>query len=250
MTTTAEPSTAQTPRPVTARARRRAWAEANVRLWWMSALAIGFVAAWLVSAEVIDGLSKRARLRSGIPVVATIDTVAGKAVRTRGTPMNVRLRYTVKGADIVDTQEKTIEATSGADVIRGGDTLPIRVDPNDLTQWIEDRPPPSMLGSLGISLAILPIALLLLLVAFVKRNSVLGVWRDGQPDVATVVSHKSSSLSPASQLLSVTLDGDASKRVVTLLHPRRLGRLNPGDILAVVAPPGKPQRAIETAAYA
>ena len=115
MTTTAEPSTAQTPRPITARARRRAWAEPNVRLWWMSALAIGFVSLWLVSAEVIDGLSKRAKLRSGIPVVATIDTVAGKAVRTRGTPMNVRLRYTVNGVDIVDTQEKTIEATDGSE---------------------------------------------------------------------------------------------------------------------------------------
>jgi hypothetical protein len=250
MTTTAEPSTAQIPRPVTPRARRRAWAETNVRLWWLSALAVGFVALWLVSAEIIDGLNKRAKLRSGIPVIATIDTVAGKAVRTRGTPMNVRLRYSVNGVDIVDTQEKTIEATSGADVIRGGDTLPIRVDPNDLTQWIEDRPPASILGSIGISLAILPIALLLLLVAFVKRNAVLSVWRNGEPDVATVVASKSSSLAPASQLLSVTLDKDASKRVVRMLHPRGAGLLSPGDNLAVVAPPGKPQRAIETALYA
>lgn len=248
--TSVAPVLPDAPRPITPAARRRSWAEASVRLWWMSAIAIALIVIYLTATQIMAGVRDRALLRSGIPVTATIEGITGRHQQTRGTPVPVRLSYTLPdGREFVDATETFLEATSNETVLHTKDPLPIRVDPNDPTRWTEDRAPGSIFQSLGVSVALLPVVAVLLLLAWLRRKSVLAVWRTGEPSEAAVVSEKTSALAPGSQLLSISLMNDPGKRVVSLLHPRKAGVLSNGDALWVIAPPGKPQRAIEAKLY-
>ncbi|MBA3273950.1 MAG: hypothetical protein H0T11_08795 [Chthoniobacterales bacterium] len=238
------------PRPLNAAARQRSWAEAGVRLWWMSAIAIALIVAYLTAARVLSSIRDRSLQRSGIPVIATIERIAGRHQQSRGTPVPVKLSYTLPdGRQFIDATEHLLDATNNEVILRAKDPLPIRVDPMDPTRWTEDRDRGSIFRSLGVSIALLPIVLLLLLLAMLRRRSVLAVWRSGEPSEAVVLSQKSSALAPASQLVSISLVNDLERRVVSVLHPRKAGVLSKGDTLWVVAPQGKPHRAIEAKLY-
>jgi hypothetical protein len=240
------------PRAVTPVGARRAWAEAGVRLWWMSALAIGALMLYLITSELIGELRQRALLRSGIAVTATIEEIAGRTrhQQTRVNPVPVRLRYALEdGREFRDSVEHVLEPTNDGSVIHAHDPLPIRVDPSDPTRWTEDRAPGSLLASMGIGVGLLPLVVLLMALALVRRQGVLRVWRDGELSEATVLSQRSSALAPGSQQLGISLASDPSHRVVALLHPRRAGIVNDGDKLHVIAPAGKPHKAIEAALY-
>lgn len=248
--TTAAPDLPAVPRPITSAARHRSWAEAGVRLWWMSAIAIALIVVYLTATQILSSIRARALLRSGIPITATIEDIPGRHQQTRGTPVPVRLTYTLPdGRQFTDATVHLLDVTSNDVVLRPKDPLPIRVDPNDPARWTEDRERGSIFRSLGVSLALLPVVLVLLLLAMLRRKSALAVWRSGELSDAIVLGQKSSALAPASQLLSISLINDPGKRVVTILHPRKAGVLSNGDTLCVLAPPGKPHRAIEAKLY-
>lgn len=244
------PSILAPPRPITSTARRRAWAEPGVRLWWMSAIAVTLVIVYLVASRALEHLQRAALLEEGIAVTAHIEQIVGRHQQTRATPVPVRLRYALPdGRQFIDTAVTPLEATSNEDVLHVDDPLPIRVDPQNPARWTEDRPPRSFFASIGIAAALLPLVILLFLLAWMKRRSVLAVWRNGEATQAAVLGQKASALAPRSQLLSISLANDPENRVVSLLHPRKVGELSKGDSIVVVAPPGKPQKAVEASLY-
>ena len=240
------------PRAVTPRARRRAWAEPGVRLWWMTALLVLLIATYVAAARGYAAWRQRQLLADGIPVTARVERARNTQIRhvhTRDVPVPVRLAYELPdGRAHADTNNVDLTPAPGMKVTVG-DELAVRVDPDDPSRWVEDRPPMPWWRDLGMALLLVPLAAALAGVALLRRRGVLATWQSGEPAEAVVVAHGQSALSPGSQALRLTLKDGADKRIFTLLHPRRAGILSPGDTVWVISPPGKPHRSIEAALY-
>ena len=57
------------------------------------------------------------------------------------------------------------------------------------------------------------------------------------------------SLAPLSRAVACVLSDGSDKRVITVYVPQRVAKLNKGDAITLVVPPGNPGRSLAAAAY-
>lgn len=245
---TTPPSAA--PRELTSRVRRRSWVEPRVRVWWMLAAALIAVAGYFVAVQLARSAQDRWLINNGTAVQAKVLDANGNPLQNKNYPPEDRavfkLRYEIAGKTPVEmtTQLKDQRAA----VITGGH-VKLFVDPNNPSRWT-DRTEIDLAHDTLVGVMLAPIALILLIVAFVKRAGILRVWRTGAPLRAIVVDARQTAAAPLSRLVRFTPGGTGGKRIFTTLIPARLGAPRPGDAIWLIAPENRPRQAIVPAAYA
>lgn len=239
------------PREITARARSRAWAEASVRLWWLSAIVIGLIAAYLAVTQLAGALAERRLIEHGHAVEATVielDQTRSRMTRpiSRDVTREIVLRYHVPGIDEPLEVKGRLDARPG-EVVQVGQPMQIRVDPSNPRRWTDrTRAKPWLVEMTSVALLV-PLVAVLLLVAFLRRAAVLRVWRNEPALEAVVVDVVNSAIAPRSRIVRLTLTGDS--RVFTTLYPVRAGIPVVGETISVVAPPGRPHKAVVAKLY-
>ena len=241
------------PRPITARARQRAWAEAPVRLWWLSAVVIGLIALYVAATQISGALADRRLIEQG----HVIDAKVIELDQSRSTMMrpmdrssvldNVLLQYDVPGSGPQEARGR-LDPRPG-ETVRVGQTLQIRVDPANPRRWTDRTRARSWLAEMTSVALLAPLVVLLLIVAFVRRAAVLRVWRNEPSAEAVVVDAAHSAMAPRSRTLRMTLTGGADNRVFTTLYPVHAGVPAVGETVWVVAPKGRPGKAVVARLY-
>ncbi|MGF1634706.1 MAG: DUF3592 domain-containing protein [Phycisphaerae bacterium] len=234
------------PRAPTARARQRSWGEQPVRLWALTAVVLLLATVVVTITSTSNALRIRELLTQGIEAEATIITFIGTRTPSfaRNQAPSARIEYVIDGRTF-DAQD---ELPSGPGQWRVGDTVPIRVDPQDPMNF--DYP-----GGVGWWTAmvkiilVLPFALLVTVVAFVKRRGMMKLWRDGEVAEAEVVAVKQTALAPLSSYVGFRYSYGYDNRVYHLYWPNKLGRLEPGDVLNVLRPKDKRRPAVAAGAW-
>lgn len=239
------------PRPVTPRARRRAWAEGSVRLWWMSAIVIGLIASYLAVTQLADALANRRLIEQGHLVEATVvELDQTRSTMTRPMDRNfsreVVLQYTPPGGVEQEVRGR-LDARPG-ETVQVGQTMKIRVDPANPRRWTDRSRAKAWLAEMTSVALLVPLVAALLVVALLRRAAILRVWREEPASEAVVVDTAHSAMAPRSRALRLTIKGDT--RVFSTLYPLRAGVPAVGETLWVVAPPGKPQKAVVAGLYA
>ena len=226
------------PRPMLPRVRRRAWAEPTVRFWWVLAIVL-LVLAPFVGAGPFRQWQKLSKLASEPPVKAKIlrtdrETVNGRPVMA-GAPVQI---------EIASTPPRqlwgTLDGWTNGPLPRIGDTIDIRVDPDDATAWAVVHKVPSMLSALATGLAIAAIAVIPLLIAFLLRSRVLKTWRLGEVREAAVVGQQQTALAPGAYAMRcVWIDDEASGK------GNRGGKATPDRSIFRVFVPKRTQPAVD-----
>lgn len=236
------------PREIGPRAARRGWLEGRVRVWWMAGGVLLMIGMWLIAWQLIGVFEDRDLIRNGVLVTADI-THANDSTRLAAHNPEDRAVYTFTFT-MPDQREHTIHSRlpNQREALGPASTVELYVDPANLDRWT-DRTEINILRDAMLGFALLPIGGLLLGAAALQRKWVLSTWRTGVAQEALVVNRRNSPIAPMSQTLELTLADGQDRRVFTAVVPTRLGTLEPGDMLWVVAPPQRPQQAVVAALY-
>lgn len=170
-----------------------------VRFWWLLALAL-VVLAPFVGAGPFKQYQRLSKLASQPGVAARVvrtdrDTVIGRPVLT-GTPVQIEI-----ASNPPRQLWGTLDGWANGPLPRIGDTIEIRVDPEDPDVWAVVHKVPSMASALGAGLALVAAAVLPLLVAVAQRSRVLKVWRTGTVREAAVLGQQQTALAPGAYVL-------------------------------------------------
>ena len=241
---------ADAPRDVASPAvRRRAWTEPRVRLWWVLGLGIALITLYVLATKTADWWAERSLLTNGTAVQAVIlratdalndITVENKQMRPDSVCV---LRFELNGKTHEVRGQLPEHIEQGKHVVTGPmNPVTLHVDPNDPTRWTDRTASPPFFSRQMIGVAIgAPIAVLLMLVALIKRRGVLGVWRDGRPAPALVIGTGQTPVAPRSRAVRCTPADSTDKRVFTVYLPAGAAPVAPGDVLWVVRPAEKPE---------
>jgi hypothetical protein len=132
--------------------------------------------------------------------------------------------------------------------MKTGEMITIFVDPSDPARHTARTEPSGLAGQLLGVFLFAPAALLLFAVALWRRRRVLATYRDGEAFLADVVAVGNTPSGPGSRVVSCAPhDGDDARVIKTIL-PARLAP-QPGELLWLVAPPGRPQQAVPAALF-
>jgi hypothetical protein len=221
-----------------------------VRLWWLSAIVIGLIASYLGVTQLAAALEDRRLIVQGRPVEATVvelDQTRSTMTRPmdRNVPREVVLQYETPDAGPLEVKGR-LDPRPGESV-QVGQTLQIRVDPADPRRWTDRSRAKAWLAEMTSVALLVPLVAALLIVALIRRAAVLRVWREGHASEAVVVDTAHSAMAPRSRALRLTIKGDT--RVFTSLYPVRAGVPAVGDTVWVVAPPGRPHKAVVARLY-
>jgi hypothetical protein len=237
------------PRRITARARRRSWNESNVRLWMILAVVVGVITAYFTVQQLREALSERRLIREGRAVEARVEQFG-----QRGTMANIRrgeafaVTVTYPGANGEPRQSEGLFIAEQDRRLSVGDTIEIRVDPNDPDRWTTRSEPRPWAEHLTAAIILVPLLALTLLMTLTRRAQVLRTWRDEPAMPATVVETKQSAIAPMSRVIRFVLHEGDDRRVWTTLHPARQAP-HKGDTITVICPPANPTRAIVARLY-
>lgn len=238
------------PRPLTPRVRRRSWAELPVRPWIILALTSTLVCLFFLVTRVREAMNDRWLIDHGINIPAKFLTVNGDPVRKRY-PRNEAMAAVVT----FDWQGKPyqlsiprLEAKPGGYAVVG-ETLPIKVDPNDPTRWTEEttaKPWSEELTAVGL---LLPLAAIAFIVLVMRRRAILNTWMHEPLLNATVIETRQSGAAPMSRIVRFTLNNEPDRRIWTMLIPVSAGIPAKGESIWLVCPPKNPSRAILARLY-
>jgi hypothetical protein len=237
------------PRALTPRARRRSWGEMPVRVWMVASIVVMGATAYLTIERVHQALADRWLIQHGTAVTARFERVAGDPVpkrRPRNESMWCDIKFTLGGTEY--SHPILLEAKPGA-FARVGDDFPIRVDPRNpknFTYQTEVKPWVQELTIVGI---LAPLALVLVMVTWLRRRSVLNVWRRGNEAQAIVVDVRHTAVAPLSRVIRFILNDTDDGRVWSTLMPTSAGIPEKGQALGLIHPPGNPGRAIVAKLY-
>lgn len=238
------------PREPTPSLRRRSWIDARVRIWWMLAAGLIVVAGYFVAKELARSSHDRWLISSGTAVQAQVLEANGISLPNKSyTPEEravFKLRYEIEGKPPVEMVTRLKDQREA--VVTGGQ-VKLFVDPGDPSRWT-DRKEISLMHDTLVGVMLTPIAVLMLVVAIVRRAGLLRTWRTGLPLRVVVVDARQTAAAPLSRLVRFTLGGAHDKRVFSTLVPARLGNLHPGDAIWLIAPEDRPGQAIVPAIYA
>ena len=124
-----------------------------------------------------------------------------------------------------------------------GDTVHVRVDPNDPENWTAlDEAMPLRDRVMGATLT-LPAILTTLLAAVWRRARILSVLRNGMTMPALILNSSISALAPLGRAVRCTPTVDNDARVFTV-YVSRHARLDPGETIDVLARPAPAQLAL------
>ncbi len=240
--TTFESSIPAPPRPLTAKARRRSWVEGPVRVWLILAILVGVVTIFFATDQTLSALQLRRLIDHGTVVNAKVSDMSRGAW--------FQLEYEVDGKTI--TSEQTPMMLKRQEELQRGQTVPIRVDPDNPKNWT-DRTRAELEPihrDLVAAVVLVPLFALTVLMVFVKRRQVLRVWRDAPLVQAIVVETKQSSMSPLSRVVRFTMASGTSTRIWSTLIPARAGVPEKDEVIELVCPPANPDFAIVAKLYA
>jgi hypothetical protein len=245
----------RTPRELTPRARRRSWNELPVRIWLILAIAVAFITAYFTVTKYLSGRHERWLITQGLAVNAELNRIQGtrdvNQQFKRTDRLFVELNYEVPGQPklmYVPGWLSQLPDVRPPPLVRVGEFIPIRVDPNDPKVWTDRTEPLPWIAEFTIVVLLLPLLALLVLVALLRRRQVINVWRRGEAAAAVVVDHKQSATAPFSRVIRFTFADGRDRRVWATLHPAK-GAPAAGETMWVVYPPGNPGRAVVASLY-
>jgi hypothetical protein len=232
---------------MTGAARRAALTHPTVRFWLLVAGVLFLAMAYLMVTQVTEW-SREVRLVEGGAAVDATVFEAGVKMKNRVVPplANVDLSYAFGGQDYKVTGAL---AERPAGTVMSGQTIPIRVDPENPKVWTSRTTRPELGGKLVAPLMLLPVVLVAGGVAWLARRRVAGLWVDGEAREAVVVDTRQAALAPRSQAVRCALVGGEDRRLITVYVPLRGGKLGKGDRLWLVTQLGNPQRAVAARAF-
>jgi hypothetical protein len=237
---------APAPREVTPAASRRAWHEPRVHFWWIVAIGLLAGAAFLAGQQLVAWRADVWLIRNG----TKLDAVVWPAgARVKGRPIEkddyAHIEFTWKG----ELRQLTWQRWTRQQGAITGETVPIYVDPDDPENWTANITPPPLAKSLIGAASLVGVAIVLLLISVARRKGVLGVWRDGEARLAAVVERTPAALAPRSWLVRCALAEGNDRRLITVYIPRRLATPQKGELLWLIMPPGKPDKAIAAMSF-
>ena len=191
----APPPPAPPPRPVTPAANRRSWTEPLVRFWILATAGLVAIGGWFVTQQSLASRSEQWLIANGTTVKAVLietdgDSRIGKK-SPPGSPCTLKIDWQGQTVDLHGT------LTSNA-FLTNGETVSLHVDPNDPTDWTDRQTPEPLARRLIAGAVIIPAALITALAAVWLRRRVLGVWREGNAALYTVLEMRHSALAPLS----------------------------------------------------
>ena len=221
-----------------------------MRFWWLASLALLFISAWFVVDQVHSFLQERKLINKGVPVTAKLLSVGG-VTRTgtrypRDTPCD--LQFTWRGQTII-VSDITLSETGNTNYIQPGQTIALRVDPNDPVQWTDRTQAEPMGRRLIAGVIIIPAMLATMMTALLLRLRVLRTWRHAAAQEHAVLESHSSALAPWSHAVDCAMVHGPDARVVMVYLPGRLPRPPKGQVIWLLHPHGKPNASIAVAAY-
>jgi hypothetical protein len=243
------PQIAPAPRPITAKARRRSWAEMPVRVWLILTITVAVVTIYFTINRVHEAMQDRWLILHGTDVNAKFTMVNGDPFpkrRPRNETMQATIEYTINGTTY--TPDFSLEAKPGAFAMVGT-IFPIKIDPNDPTQWrevTEPKPWAQELTTLGF---LVPLLALLLAVTILRRRGMLKVWRDGSLLSGEVVEIRQSAIAPRSRIARFILRDGEDRRVWATLVPTSAGIPAKGETIWLIALPNRLGRSIMARLY-
>ena len=244
----APPAPPPAPRRVTATIKRRAWRDRHVRVWWILGLALLGITLYYAGSRTWWWWQEKRLIETGVRIVGEVkgwyvgeDSPPGKVLQPE---TQVDLAYEVDGKKYRPHASLAGRTTQ----IRTGEKVPIYVDRNDPTHWTARTTPGWLLGQLFGALIIAPGVLILLLVAWLKRAQVVQIYRDGDAVLAEVVGVGQTPSAPFSRLIRCAREHGESVHVVKTVLPSKHD-LQPGDLLWLITPQGKPEPAIPAALF-
>jgi hypothetical protein len=261
MTLSAEPleslAVAEPPRPLTPAARRRSWNEPKVRAWWLAALAMLLLAAWLLIEQISLAREARYRVAHWKRINSALIEVIGDSSRKsyRVPPdqivvFDVKLSYADPDAKPdAPRQEVKGRLAAQTEPLSPGQSIPILVDPTDPHHWTDRVTPQPLFEQLLAPVLVAPLPIIFALVAWLQRQRILTLWRDGTLRQGTVVGRKHSAVAPRSDILRCQVEGAPDNRLLQVAVPRAAFAFQPDDPIALITPQEKPDRAIAAMLY-
>ncbi len=237
------------PRQITNAIRWRTWLEPQVRIWWLATLALMFVIGWFLVDQTQEYLRERRLINDGLAVTATIMDVNGDDKVGKNYPPGspVRLGFDHNGQTVFVSGVLAPHGESGYVTI--GNTVPIHVNPDDLSDWTDSDSAEPMTRRTIAGMLIVPVAALAALTSFIRRQRFLRTWRDGRAEPFQVVDSRQSALAPRSHAIRCASTEGRDQRLVTVFVPSDRGNPQPGDVLWLIHPPGRPESALAAMAY-
>jgi hypothetical protein len=225
-----------------------------VRVLWLSALAVALVAGWQLVEQI-------AETRATLHRIGHWTRIDDAKIKQIGDSSRETYRVTVeelpsKPVKITYVDEKgamhelTGRLTAQRKAVNPSMEIPVLIDPLDPQKWtdqVETRP---LVEQMLIPLILFPITLVLVLGAIWQRWRMLALWRDGEAREGRIMDLRHSAVAPRSNVLRCTIEGARDKRLLSVVVPRRMPRLEPGDHLVLVIPAaGETNRAIAAMVY-
>jgi hypothetical protein len=237
------------PREITRAIRWRTWLEPQVRIWWLATLALMFIIGWFLVDQTQEYLRERRLITQGLAVTATIVDVNGNDQVGHNAPPGspVRLGFQHNGQTVYVSGVLVPHGDSG--YVTVGNTVPIHVNPDDLSDWTDSDSAEPMTRRTIAGMLIVPVAALAALTAVLRRQRFLRTWRDGRAEPFQVVDSRQSSLAPRSHAIRCASSEGRDQSLVTVFVPNDRGNPQPGDVLWLIHPPGKPKSALAAMAY-
>jgi hypothetical protein len=225
-----------------------------VRVLWLSALAVAVVAAWQLVEQLAETRATLYRIGHWTRIDdATIKQIGDSSRETYRVTVEELASKPVK-VTYVDakgvTHELTGKLTAQPAAVHPTKQIPILIDPLDPQKWTDQVQTRPLVEQMLIPLILFPLALVLALGAIWQRWRMLALWRDGEAREGRIVDLRHSAVAPRSNVLRCTIEGARDKRLLSVVVPRRISRVEPGDHLVLVIPAaGETNRAIAAMVY-
>ena len=263
--TTTMPPPPRPPRPLTNAVRHRTLMEPRVRAWWLAGLALLAISGFFAVTRLIEWNRVRWLVHHGTPAVATIWQIGEDQaeMQSNASPDSIVYMYYFPN-DLM--QEKPKHSDREKQYITGfldgrtelinlhdekgnPTTVHIKVDPGDPTLWTYRNNRPPLGPEFFSALLVLAPAIGCLVIAYLARGRVTRTWTEGVAREFAVVSSHQTAAAPLSRVVSCTaLDGTDSQPIKVVV-PMRLGDPQPGQLLWLIHPAGKPAAAIPAISY-
>ena len=169
------------------------------------------------------------------------DWPAGK-VLAADTPVDIK--YSIDGKEY----RPYGQLAGRKEQIRTRTMVPIYVDKTDPTRWTARTQPAPLRGELLGAFMIAPGAVVLLLIAWLKRGQVLRTYQAGEAVLAEVLGVGQTPAAPLSRLIRCAVQHGEAVRVVKTVLPAGMNT-TPGDFIWLIVPPGKPELAIAASLF-
>jgi hypothetical protein len=229
------------PREVSAHVKNRAWNEPHVRFWRLLALAMLIVGAVFAVTSSIEWAKEVRLVKFGVPVDATIaekgDPLGNRHIAS---DVVVVVRYKYSGKDY--REEGRLPVPSGN--YRNGGNIELRIDPNAPDTWTNRTTLPSFFRELLAAFLLLPIFIIAALISYLWYRRILRIWQRGRAEAVIVVDTRHTAIAPRSRVVRCTPRDRRESVLVSVFVPQRLTQLKTGDVIWLLAPQGKPNRAI------